>query len=340
MSLSQENRALIRILLAAAFADGSKSEAERTAVRRVVASLAGGAVTPADLMPLYEEMLMRPPSLADICRDLPAGPLRHLAYEMAVSICDADGPPNPSETTFLQNLRSELGLNASAASFEREAAALATAAIPAAAANAAASTPPSLDATPPQTAPTSRPIETFRTVDRAQLDRMVLNYAILNGALELLPPSLSTVAILPLQMKMVYRVGKEHGYKLDRGHIRDFIATAGAGMAAQVVEGYARKLLGGLVGKALGGGLVGSIGRGAVSGGTGAAITFAATYAIGQLAIRYYGGGRTFSTAVLKDTYATLLEDGKRLFGLHQRDIQNRAATLTPAEVMNLVREP
>jgi uncharacterized tellurite resistance protein B-like protein len=44
--LSQENRALIRILLAAAFADGSKSEAERTAVRRVVASF-----WPAELSP-------------------------------------------------------------------------------------------------------------------------------------------------------------------------------------------------------------------------------------------------------------------------------------------------
>ena len=44
-------------------------------------------------------------------------------------------------------------------------------------------------------------------------------------------------------------------------------------------------------------------------------------------------------TAVLKDTYQRLLEDGRRLFSAHQGDIQRRAATLNPAEVINLVRQ-
>ncbi len=158
--------------------------------------------------------------------------------------------------------------------------------------------------------------------------------------MELLPQSLGTMAIVPLQMKMVYGVGKAHGYALDRGHIRDFLATAGAGLAAQAVEGYARKLLGGVVGGLLGGGMLGGLGRAAVGTATGAAITFAATYAIGHLALRYYGGGRRMETAVLKDTYQRLLEDGRRLFSTHQGDIQRRAATLNPAEVINLVRQP
>ena len=59
---------------------------------------------------------------------------------------------------------------------------------------------------------------------------MILNYAILNGALELLPESLATMAIIPLQMKMVYRIGKTYGFELDRGHIKDFLATAGVGI--------------------------------------------------------------------------------------------------------------
>jgi uncharacterized protein (DUF697 family) len=177
-------------------------------------------------------------------------------------------------------------------------------------------------------------------VDTAALDKMVLNYAILNGALELLPQSLASMAILPLQMKMVYRVGKQHGYALDRGHIRDFLATAGVGLASQAVEGYARKLLGGLVGKALGGGMIGGLARGTTKAATGAAFTFATTWALGQLANRYYAGGRKMETAVLKDTYARLLADGQGLFSTHAGSIQQRAATLSPTEVINLVREP
>ena len=70
---------------------------------------------------------------------------------------------------------------------------------------------------------------------------MILNYAILNGALELLPESLATMAIIPLQMKMVYRVGMSHGFELDRGHIKDFIATLGVGLTSQYVEQIGRK---------------------------------------------------------------------------------------------------
>jgi len=42
-------------------------------------------------------------------------------------------------------------------------------------------------------------------------------------------------ADIPLQMKMVYRIGKSYGFDLDRGHIKDFLATAGVGMASQYV---------------------------------------------------------------------------------------------------------
>jgi uncharacterized protein (DUF697 family) len=177
-------------------------------------------------------------------------------------------------------------------------------------------------------------------VDSAALDKMVLNYAILNGAIELLPQSLATMAVVPLQMKMVYRVGRLHGYELDRGHIRDFLATAGVGLASQTVEGYARKLLGGLISGALGGGMIGGMGKAAARAATGVAFSFATTYALGHLSARYYAGGRRMEMAVLKETYQRLLGDGQRLFTTHSGDIQRRAATLSPTEVINLVRSP
>ena len=164
---------------------------------------------------------------------------------------------------------------------------------------------------------------------------MIINYSILNGALEILPHDFATMAIVPLQMRMVYRIGERYGYTLDRGHIRDFLATAGVGLAAQAVENVARRLIGGLAGSLLGG--LGSV---VVGAGTGGAVGFAGTYAIGQLANRYYAGGRKMETAVLRDTYARLLTEGKALFGHNAGAVQARACTLGPADVINLARDP
>jgi len=97
----------------------------------------------------------------------------------------------------------------------------------------------------------------------------------------------------------------------------------------------ARRFLGGLAGQLLGG-----AGRLIVGAGTGAAFAFAGTYAIGQLANRYYAGGRKMDTAVLRDTYARLLTEGKSLFGQHAGAVQSRARTLNPADVIDLVRNP
>jgi hypothetical protein len=45
-------------------------------------------------------------------------------------------------------------------------------------------------------------------------------------------------------------------------------------------------------------------------------------------------------TAVLRDTYAHLLTDGRALFGRHAGEVQARASNLGPADVINLVRNP
>ena len=129
----------------------------------------------------------------------------------------------------------------------------------------------------------------------ADLDKSILNYALLNGALELLPQSWASMAIIPLQVKMVYAIGKAHGVELDQGHIREFIAAVGVGLTSQYLEQFGRKLLGGLLGK-VAGRAVGGMGGAA----TGMAFSFATTYALGQVAKRYYAGGRVMSTALLQ----------------------------------------
>jgi uncharacterized protein (DUF697 family) len=170
-------------------------------------------------------------------------------------------------------------------------------------------------------------------VDNAAIDRSILNYAILNGALELLPQSWASMAIIPLQIKLVYRVGQAHGVSLDQGHIKEFIAAAGVGLTSQYIEEFGRKLLGGLIGKA-GGKLLGGL----TSQATGMAFSFASTYALGHLAKRYYAGGRVMSTDLLRQTYQGLLGSGKTLQQQHLGDIRARASTLDAGEVMRMVR--
>jgi uncharacterized protein (DUF697 family) len=179
------------------------------------------------------------------------------------------------------------------------------------------------------------PLAATARISDAELDRTILNASILNGALELLPQSMASLAIIPLQMKLVYRIGQAHGFELDRGHIKDLLATLGVGITGQYLEGIGRKLLGGILGKAAGG-MIGSIGRTA----TGAAFSFATTYALGQLAKRYYAGGRVMSTAVLQQTFTELTNQGRTMQQQFLPQIQQQASTIDMSQVMSMVRGP
>ena len=141
------------------------------------------------------------------------------------------------------------------------------------------------------------------------------------------------MAIIPLQMRLVWRIGKAHGYELDTGHIKDFLATVGVGLTSQYLEQAGRKLLGGLLGK-MGGGLLRGAGQQAVSTG----MSFATTYALGQVAKRYYAGGRTLSTQVLKDAYASTVREAQGLNAKYLPAIQAKAKTLDARSVLSMVR--
>ena len=117
------------------------------------------------------------------------------------------------------------------------------------------------------------------------------------------------------------------------GHIKEFIAAAGVGMASQYVEQFGRKLLGGLLGK-VAGKTLGNIGRAA----TGMAFSFATTYALGQVAKRYYAGGRVMSTAMLRESFQDMLGPAKQLQTEYLPQIRQKAATLDAGQIMSMVR--
>lgn len=304
----QEQKSILTLSLMAAFADGGKHERERDEIRRIAGSLAGEGTI--DIAALYQDVLLKRIDVAAAARGLSSNEARQLAYEMAVCVCDADGVQSEAERRFLDGLRDTLGIDVSAAHRHSEQAE-AIAAVPLAA---------TADAAP-------------SNVDEAALDKAILDAAILNGALELLPESLATMAIIPLQMKLVYRIGKAHGYELDSGHVKDFLATAGVGLTSQYLEQAGRKLLGGLLG-AIGGGLLKGVGRQAVSSG----MSFASTYALGHVAKRYYAGGRTLSTQMLREAFDGMLGQAQNLRTQYLPQMQEQARTLSVAKILQSVR--
>nr|WP_269140178.1 DUF533 domain-containing protein [Pseudothauera nasutitermitis] len=310
----EHTRALLTIALMAAFADGRQDGREREHVRRIAESLSREAG--ADFIPLYQDVLLRRVKLEDAVAALDAPALRQLAFETAVGVCDADGHHGAEETAFLDRLAALLGLDAGRAhALVDEADALADAPV-----NGAL---PPVPADLPAPAPASAAPAAAPGPDQAELDRMILNAAILNGALELLPQSLASWAIIPLQTRLVYRIGKAHGFELDRGHITDFLATIGVGLTSQYVEQFGRKLVGGLLGKVLG-----KAGRAIGSAATGSAFSFASTWALGQVARRYYGGGRKLDSASLKQMFAGLVDEARDLQTRYRPQIEERARTL------------
>ena len=315
---TSDQKSLLAIALFAAFADGEKAESEREEIRRIAASLAGEAGGP-ELAGLYQDVLLKRLSLDSAAAALTDAGQRQLAYEMAVCVCDADGRQSPKEVAFLAQLKQLLGLAAQdTQAFDAQADALQTAL-------------PIVVNAPAVAVAAAVPVQT--AVPQAELDKSILNYAVLNGALELLPQSWASMAIIPLQVKMVYGIGKAHGVELDQGHIREFISTVGVGLTSQYLEQFGRKLLGGLFGK-IAGGTLGGLGSAA----TGSAFSFATTYALGQVAKRYYGGGRVMSTELLRAAFQDLLAPAKQLQSQYLPQIQQKASTLNPADIMAMVR--
>jgi uncharacterized protein (DUF697 family)/tellurite resistance protein len=305
----QEQRAIIGLCVLAAFADGAQSENERAQIQQIVN---GFSATGLDLTSVYQDVLGGKFSLATAASQLQTPSARALGYEMAVGVCHADGAVNDAEKKFLSDLHQTLGLDSAGTAEHQQAA-------------------EALGAQPPNVA--APPI--LNANRDAELDRIIMNAAILNGALEIMPHTLATMAIVPLQMRLVYRIGQTYGYELDRGHIKDFLATVGVGLTSQVVEGFTRQVIGGFARR-----FTGSLLGGLVGEATGSAFAFASTYAIGHVAKQYYASGRTLTAAQLKDVFATMLATGRSMQGNYSGDILQRSRQVNLSELLPLANQP
>lgn len=332
---SMEQDAVVTVCLLAAFADGRKNDAEREEVRRIVENLgrdaggegaSDGSARGRGLSALYQDVLLGRVTVENAAAPLKRQEHRTLAYEMAVAVCDADGKAGAEEKSFLERLRIALSIDEhSAAATLHQADELVdfgNEQVPAVAGTLAAGVG------------TAGSGEGKIRVDEAEIDSSITRYAILNAAIELLPQGLATAAIVPLQMKMVYRIGARYGYTLSTGHIKDFLATVGVGLTSQVLENYARKFLGGL-----GRSILGRVAGAVVDQATSSAFSFASTYALGHAAKAYYAGGRSLSAIDLKGIFTTQAEKAKSLYMQHRGAIESQSTGLDAGKLLNMVRQ-
>jgi tellurite resistance protein/uncharacterized protein (DUF697 family) len=301
-----EARAIVAIGTLAALADGSHDSDERaqlnTAARALGLDDAESVIARATAGELKPAML---------AADLSTPASRQLAYDTAVAICQANGWRNPSESAFLRELAVTLGADT---------------------APAARAVAPDLDAV---SAAVGTPVEpgqqtsnTSGSATPSALDQHILDQAMLTAALELLPDRLANLGILPLQLRLVQRIGQHHGQTLDASQVKDLAAVLGIGAAAQVLEKVVRRSLGGLAGGLLGGALGGLLGgtAGQAAGmASGMAVTFAATYALGHAADQYYAQGRQLSTADLKALFTRFSKDAETIFPRVEQRIRDLA---------------
>lgn len=277
---------IVAIAALAATADGNQTDAEREKIAAAASRLGLGRDDPrwaAGAAPL---------TVGQLAAALSSDEARLAAYDVAAVVCQVDGPPNAAESVFLSELSKALG------------------AVPGISASNAALGAVSAAATPSGAGPATGDTET-----------LILDQAMLAAACELLPHRLSAMAILPLQLRMVYSIGQRHGLQFDIAQAKELVAVLGIGAAGHMMEGIVRGVLGSL-GRGLFGGLLGS----ATGAAAGVAVTFATSYALGHAAEQYYAQGRKLSTADLKTLFARLQGEAGTVFPRVEGRVRDLAA--------------
>lgn len=314
----QEKQGVLSVGFLAAFADGAKDDTERATLKSVADAI--GSEGDISVPTILTNVMLKKVTLAQIPEMLTSPESRTFAYEIAVQVCDADGLRNENENQFLTELAAALQVTSDERKDLEEA--------------------PDSMAVAPIAAAGNLPTPTEPAEIAKDIDAMIRNYAILCGALELLPQSVAGMAVIPMQMKMVYRIGAEQGFTLDKGHIKDFIATLGVGLTSQYVESIGRKILGGFLKKhtkKIAGKWGQTAGKVATSSAS-VVMTFGTTWALGHVAQQYYAGGRKMDGATLRAAFQSSLGKGREISNQYLPAMQEQASKLDMQSVMQMVR--
>lgn len=299
---------LLKLALLSACADPATDATAQSQLRRVAEMLSEGAGE--NLAITLREILLGRLTLIHVAAPLQRPELKLLAYELAVCICNADSAHSDPEHAFLEHLRVALALDVrTARSFEREADAII--------------------GVPLQADPSRVPPASAHPVDAATLARIVDDYAVLTAALAARAEPLALLAAIPLQMKMIYRIGKAFGREPDRGGIKALMATVGVEPVSQYVEACGKLILGGALDRPH---------ARTESSMEASASCFAKTYALGHVARRVHGDDET-GVQVLHENYAGAYAEGSRAFAARTDDVLARARQTEINDLLSLVKQ-
>ncbi len=302
---------LLKLVLSAAWAGTTAEVEEQAQLRRVAEALSPAAGE--NLALTLRDIVLERVTLEQMATGLARPQLQSHAYELAVCVCNADSAHSDREHAFLERLRVALALDVrSARTFERQADAII--------------------GVPLQPDPGRVPAAgAAHPVDTAQIDRLVEDQAVLSAALAIRAQPLALLCTVPLQMKLVYRIGKAYGQELDREQTKRLMSRLGIEPVAQYVETCGRMILAGVFDRP-------SVRLGREQLTALAATYFARVCALGDIARRVHGE-QVDDPALLHEGYERACAAAAARVHAHAQEIEARARQLEANELIDVVKQ-
>jgi uncharacterized protein (DUF697 family)/tellurite resistance protein len=239
-------------------------------------------------VPDVENLLEEKTDISAEAKALRSEDARMLAYQSACGMAMADGECSPEEQQLLERLRKELGIPEKKASLVSRLFQEAKDTV-----------------LPGNIQPVSDPAKRA-----AEIREDVLKYSILSAILGAFPvPGLAIatdLAVVGVQVKMVRDIGQYYGHKVDKAAARSLLGALELGTGARIAVSNLCKLVP-VWGSAVG-----------------AAASFAATWALGKIADRYFAGGAKEAPEALRDEFKKAEKEGRQAYEQHRKLVEEK----------------
>jgi uncharacterized protein (DUF697 family)/uncharacterized tellurite resistance protein B-like protein len=149
----------------------------------------------------------------------------------------------------------------------------------------------------------------------------ITKYSVLSGVLGAFPvPGLAIatdLAVVGVQVKLVRDIGQRWGHKIDKQAATSLLGGLGLGTGARIAVSNLAKLV------PVWGSAVGATG------------SFASTWALGQIADKYFAGGMKTDTATMKSDFKFAQEEGRTAYATN-KDLVDSKRTLNETALQSL----
>ena len=287
-----------------AFAGATLNEKEALASLRVLVCVAkaDGELAPEERMALENaltglEMLadVTPKNVLDEKIDLDVQlrlfttpESRESLYQSALGMVHVDGVPTPAEQKMLDRIRTTLQISEEKASLARRIFAGAKDTV-----------------LPSSIHPVGDPI-----LRATEVKSDVLKYSVLSGALGAVAiPGIAIatdLAVVCVQVKLVRDIGQRWGHTVDKQAAASLLGGLGLGTGARIAVSNLAKLVP----------VWGSV--------VGATASFASTWALGQIADKYFESGMKADKATLKSDFKAAQADGRKAYDAHKDLVESK----------------